>query len=117
MKRDGARAPTFRLNGGASKGLLSLRFERKSDSVVNRLDMFGARRDSRFEAALQWRRLKWVYLLSLRLERKSGPAGTRHGIIGVNEARAPKLRLNGGASKGLLSLRLRTQVWFRGEQT
>ena len=34
---------TSRLNGGASKGLLSLRLERKSGPAGNRLDIIGVR--------------------------------------------------------------------------
>ena len=108
VEREGDRAPKSRLNGGASKGLLSLRLEHNSGSAGNRLDITGARRRSRSEVAPQWRRLKGGYLLSLQLERKSGSAANRLDIIGARGRSrsevAPQWRcLKGGY---LLSLRL-----------
>ena len=68
MERDGARAPKLHLNGGASKGLLSLRLERKSGPVGNRLDISEARRSSRSDVSPQWRRFEGVALSSIRTQ-------------------------------------------------
>ena len=68
VERDGARAPKLHLNGGASKGLLSLRLERKSGPVGNRLDISEARRSSRSDVSPQWRRFEGVALSSIRTQ-------------------------------------------------
>ena len=68
MEWNGARVPTLRLNGGASKGLLSLRLGHKSGSTANRLDILGARRSSRSEVAPQgalWRGYYYCHYFSL----------------------------------------------------
>ena len=83
--------------------------ERKSGSAGNRLVISGARRSSRSEVAAQRRRLEGGYLLSLRLERRSGaglaPRRTDWLLWERDGARVPKLRPSGSASTGLLSLR------------
>ena len=117
LEREGDRAPKSRLNGGASKGLLSLRLERKSGSAGNGLDITGARRRSRSEVAPQWRRLKGGYLLPLRLERQSGSAGNRLDIIGARGRSRSEVAPQWRRFEGVTLPLIRTQVWFRGEQT